>query len=98
MLQDECDLDDDEEEEYDSVDMNIVKQMIGLKINDGENQNQHNRSEEEVKSSNILLSTNRMYDFKQPSSKVSCAADEILKNLSNFLHDRISPIFWDWFS
>lgn len=74
MLMDECDLDDDDEEEYDSADMNIVKQMIGLKINeDGRERNgQNSNSDDDVKSNNILSSANKMYDFKQPSSKVYC--------------------------
>lgn len=72
MLQDECDLEDDGEEEYDSLDMNIVKQMIGLKINEGEDQrNNNSSSDEEGNSNNILIKTNKIYDFTHPSSKVS---------------------------
>lgn len=99
MLQDECDLEDCEEEEYDSVDMNIVKQMIGLKINDdGREQRSHDSSDEETKSGNILLSSNKIYDFKQPSSKVTVAffSEETLlashfKSIIPYLTSRI-----DW--
>lgn len=68
MLQDECESD----EEYDSTDMNIVKQLIGLKINDGTEEQAGGSSsdEEEAKTSNILLSSNKIYDFANPSSKV----------------------------
>lgn len=82
MLQDECDLDDCDEEEYDSTDMNIVKQMIGLKINeDGRESNRQNSSSfDEVKPNNILLSSNKIYDFKQPSSKVCIESHDALSD------------------
>lgn len=70
MLQDECDLEDCEDEEDDSVDMNIVKQMIGLKINKEDDEEADNSSDDETKPTSILSSNNKMYDFKQPSSKV----------------------------
>lgn len=76
MLQDECDMSDYEDEECDTVDMNIVKQMIGLKINEGDSERERQRdqdssSEDEKRSVNILSSSNKIYDFKNPSSKVT---------------------------
>lgn len=71
MLQDECDLQDGDEEQYDTIDMNIVKQMIGLKINDETNHRNDDKSKEDTKPDNVLLNTNKVYDFNEPSSKVS---------------------------
>lgn len=72
MLQDECDLDDIGDEGADTTDMNIVKQMIGLKINDGGADKDGNDSDDSdgAASNNILSASNRIYDFKNPSSKV----------------------------
>lgn len=73
MLQDECDMDEiNDEEGADTLDMNIVKQMIGLKINDGDSDKDRNSSTESdaPKSSNILCTSNRIFDYKNPSSKV----------------------------
>lgn len=72
MLQDECELEDYDDEDSHSLDMNIVKQMIGLKINEGDNERDDNGSEEDEPRSNHILSTsNKIYDFKHPSSKVN---------------------------
>lgn len=72
MLQDECDMEDMAEEDADTMDMNIVKQMIGLKINDGDGEQGGNSSSDSdaPARANILCASNKMYDFKQPSSKV----------------------------
>lgn len=73
MLQDECEMEDVEDEDVDSMDMNIVKQMIGLKINEGDNARGGTSSDndDERCSNNVLSSTNKIYDFKNPSSKVA---------------------------
>lgn len=73
MLKDECDLGDDDDDQYDSTDMNLVKQLIGLKINDGTEQEDidSSTSEQDNKLSNILVSSNKVFDFSHPSSKVS---------------------------
>lgn len=71
MLQDECDLEDCEEEEIDEVDMNIVKQMVGLRINEGDKEEEDDEGSSTSKSKNVLLKTNNVYNFTQPSSKVS---------------------------
>lgn len=71
MLQDECDVEDAQDEEFDALDMNIVKQMIGLKINENDRENEDgNSSEEETDSKNVLVATSKVYDFERPSSKV----------------------------
>lgn len=74
MLQDECDLAAiDDEEDADTLDMNIVKQMIGLKINEGDKEKDRNSSSDSdapTSSANILCSSNKIFDFKLPSSKV----------------------------
>lgn len=76
MLQDECELEDCEEDEIDSVDMNIVKQMVGLRINEGKEGDPNDSansssSAKATKPTNVLLKTNMVYDFRTPSSKVS---------------------------
>lgn len=72
MLEDECDMEELAEGDADTMDMNIVKQMIGLKINDGDSeQNRNSSSESDAPArANILCASNKIYDFKQPSSKV----------------------------
>lgn len=72
MLQDECDMEDLAEEDADTLDMNIVKQMIGLKINDCDSERDRNSSSESDAPArvNILSASNKIYDFKHPSSKV----------------------------
>lgn len=73
MLQDECEMEDVDDEDVDSMDMNIVKQMIGLKINEGDNGRRggHSESDHESRSNNVLSTSNQIYDFKNPSSKVT---------------------------
>lgn len=72
MLQDECDMEEIGNEDADTMDMNIVKQMIGLKINDGDNEQDRNSSSDSDAPArvNILSTSNKIYDFKNPSSKV----------------------------
>lgn len=72
MLQDECDMDDYDEQDADTLDMNIVKQMIGLKINEDDKEKEGNSSSasDAPASANILCASNKIYDFKNPSSKV----------------------------
>lgn len=72
MLQDECEMEDLAEEDADTLDMNIVKQMIGLKINDGDSERDRNSSSDSdaPARANILSASNKIYDLKYPSSKV----------------------------
>lgn len=76
MLHDECESGSDEDDaEYDQMDMNIVKQLIGLKINDGNEANVSSGGTTSnglaTKLNDILCNSNKVYDFKEPSSKVS---------------------------
>lgn len=78
MLQDECEMEELAEEDADTMDMNIVKQMIGLKINVGDSEQDRNSSSDDSDTpaarANILCASNKVYDFKQKSSKVSSYA------------------------
>lgn len=91
MLQDECDMDamDDEDSGGDTLDMNIVKQMIGLKINDGDGEKDGNSLSDSVgttNSANILCSSNKIYDFKTPSSKVRNAFTQFVSSSMPFFY------------
>lgn len=71
------------------MDMNVVKQLIGLKINDGNDDSDgSSASEQETKPSNILSSSNKIYDFSHPSSKCTRAI-EIVKRILRETNDKI---------
>lgn len=66
-------MEDMDDENADTMDMNIVKQMIGLKINDGDSGKDRNSSSDSdgaTARANILCTSNKIYDFNHPSSKV----------------------------
>lgn len=67
---DECDLENCDEEDFGSIEMNMVKQMIGLKISENDKEGHMNKSGEAAKGNNVLLNTNQIFDFKHPSTKV----------------------------
>lgn len=68
MLNDD-DLNEAEIDENNSVDMNMMKALIGLDINDRE-ANVVNDSDDAVKLHNILSINNPVYNLNNPSSKV----------------------------
>lgn len=72
MLQDDSIGHDLEDEDYNDVDMKLVKQMIGLKINESNNGEAGDSSDDEgAVAKHPLSSSNKVFDFKYPSSKVS---------------------------
>lgn len=68
MLNDD-DLGEEEIEENNSVDMNVMKALVGLSIDDSETDT-INKSDNAVKLHNILSINNPVYDLHNPSSKV----------------------------
>lgn len=78
MLNDD-DLDEEEVGENNSVDMNMMKAMIGLDIHDSDQRSNHNNSNDSddvVKLHNILSKHNAVYDLNNPSSKVIDCIDD----------------------
>lgn len=71
MLQNECNHQEGYQEEYDKIDMNFLKEMLGLKNNDETDHRNHDKSKKDIKPDNVLLNTSKVYDFDEPSSKVS---------------------------
>lgn len=65
----ENDFDDEEEDEYDTNELDMVKQMIGLNIND-KGSDDESGSDEEIKPRKLFSNANKMYDYNTPSSKV----------------------------
>lgn len=83
MLNDD-DLGEEEVDENNSVDMNMMKAMIGLDIHDSDqhsNHNNSNNSDDAVKLHNILSKHNAVYDLNNPSSKVMIVS--MIIDLSN---------------
>lgn len=74
MLSDEYDMEEEYTEDAPDLDMNVMKAMIGLNINDSGNENNPNisnvSSDDEVKVTNIMSSSHKIYNFNNPSSKV----------------------------
>lgn len=66
------DLENEMEDEYDMSEMVMVKKMIGLNMSDA-NDNSKSEDAEDTEGGvkNLLCKSHKIYDFDNPSSKVS---------------------------
>lgn len=61
------DLEDEIEDEYDVNEIDMVKKMIGLNIDEAD---ESAESHDQANMKNLFSKSNKIYDLKNPSSKV----------------------------